>query len=60
MGNKKQYQKRNKYNTRKEINTRDYNIYSEYLKGISRNELAYKYFLSNKSIDRIILKEKYK
>ena len=49
-----------KNNTRKEINTRDYNIYSEYLKGVSRNELADKYFLSKKSIDRIIFKEKYK
>jgi Mor family transcriptional regulator len=48
-----------KNNTRKEINIRDYNIYFEYLKGVSRNELADKYFLSKKSIDRIILKGKY-
>lgn len=47
-------------NTRMEINIRDYNIYSEYVKGATRNELADKYFLSRKSIDRIILKEKSK
>lgn len=47
-------------NTRVEINIRDYNIYSEYRKGATRNELADKYFLSKKSIDRIILKEKSK
>lgn len=47
-------------NTRVEINIRDYNIYSEYVKGATRNELANKYFLSRKSIDRIILKEKSK
>lgn len=47
-------------NTRVEINIRNYNIYNEYMNGASRNELADKYFLSKKSIDRIILKEKSK
>lgn len=45
-------------NTRKEISIRDSHIYSDYVSGTSRNELAEKYFLSKKSIDRIILKEK--
>ena len=49
-----------KNNTRKEINLRDEAIYGEYVGGISRNQLADKYFLSKKSIDRIILKEKSK
>ncbi|MGL5616505.1 MAG: CD3324 family protein [Sarcina sp.] len=47
-------------NTRKEINKRDYNIYNEYANGATRMELAEKYFLSKKSIDRIILKVKSK
>ena len=47
-------------NTRKEINLRDSHIYDEYMNGVSRHELAEKYFLSKKSIDRIILKEKSK
>lgn len=46
--------------TKKEINLRDASIYSEYMKGVSRKTLAEKYFLSKKSIDRIILKEKSK
>ncbi len=49
-----------KNNTRKEINLRDEAIYGEYVAGISRKQLADKYFLSKKSIDRIILKEKSK
>lgn len=44
--------------TKKEIKLRDARIYSEYLSGASRKELSEKYFLSKKSIDRIILKEK--
>lgn len=44
--------------TKKEIKLRDARIYSEYLSGESRKELSEKYFLSKKSIDRIILKEK--
>lgn len=47
-------------NTRKKINERDCNIYNEYVNGASRIELAEKYFLSKKSIDRIILKVKSK
>lgn len=47
-----------KTNTRKEISIRNSNIYNEYMKGLSRIELAEKYFLSKKSIDRIILQEK--
>ncbi|GAA0764942.1 hypothetical protein GCM10008908_00790 [Clostridium subterminale] len=47
-------------NTREEINIRDHNIYFEYMNGANKNELADKYFLSKKSIDRIILKEKSK
>ena len=44
-------------NIREEIKLRDSNIYDEYINGISRINLAEKYFLSKKSIDRIILKE---
>lgn len=44
--------------TKKEIKLRDARIYSEYKSGICRKDLAAKYFLSKKSIDRIILKEK--
>ncbi|HAT4252469.1 TPA: hypothetical protein I9093_001779 [Clostridium perfringens] len=47
-------------NTRKKIDERNCNIYNEYLNGASRIELAEKYFLSKKSIDRIILKVKSK
>lgn len=45
-------------NTRKEIKLRDSHIYKEYTNGTSRTALEEKYFLSKKSIDRIILKEK--
>ncbi|MFR1316964.1 CD3324 family protein [Clostridium perfringens] len=47
-------------NTRKKIDERNCSIYNEYLNGSSRIELAEKYFLSKKSIDRIILKVKSK
>lgn len=47
-------------NIRKEIKLRNLNIYDEYKNGATRNFLAEKYFLSKKSIDRIILKEKSK
>ncbi|EEH99723.1 MULTISPECIES: CD3324 family protein [Clostridium] len=46
--------------TRDKINLRNYNIFKEYMDGVSRKDLAEKYFLSKKSIDRIILKEKSK
>lgn len=49
-----------KNNTRDELNERNCNIYSEYMSGTDRNTLADKYFLTKKSIDRIILKEKCK
>ena len=39
-----------KTNTRKEISIRNSNIYNEYMKGLSRIELAEKYFLSKKKI----------
>lgn len=45
---------------RNEIKLRDSKIYNEYNNGVSRIALAEKYFLSKKSIDRIILKEKSK
>ena len=37
---------------------RDKEIYREYLTGLKMNELAHKYFLSEKSIQRIIRKIK--
>ena len=49
-----------KNNTRKELEIRNTNIYNDFISGISRNMLAERYFLSKKSIDRIILKEKSK
>lgn len=49
-----------KTSTREEISIRNSTIYKEYIIGISRNDLAEKYFLSKKSIDRIILQEKNK
>ncbi|MGL6173646.1 MAG: CD3324 family protein [Cellulosilyticaceae bacterium] len=45
---------------RKEMILRNESIFKEYEKGINREVLAEKYFLSKKSIDRIILKEKNK
>ncbi len=47
-------------NTRKEIKIRNEDIYEEYNKGIDKESLATKYFLSRKSIDRIILQQKRK
>ena len=47
-------------NTRKELSVRNSKIYIDYKNGVSRHELAEKYFLSIKSIDRIVLKEKSK
>ncbi|MBU3136160.1 hypothetical protein KPL39_07740 [Clostridium gasigenes] len=49
-----------KTNTREEIKLRDLTIYDEYNSGTSKKFLAEKYFLSKKSIDRIILKERNK
>lgn len=47
-------------NTKEEIKLRNSHIYYEYMNGVNRITLAEKYFLSKKSIDRIILKEKTK
>ncbi|GAE32676.1 CD3324 family protein [Alkalihalobacillus hemicellulosilyticus] len=44
--------------TRRELNIRNSNIYTDYLSGIDINTLSVKYYLSSKSIQRIILKEK--
>lgn len=49
-----------KNNTRKELEIRNLSIYNDFISGISRKVLAERYFLSKKSIDRIILKEKSK
>ncbi|MDS0526038.1 CD3324 family protein [Clostridium sp. SHJSY1] len=46
--------------TREEINIRNSHIYYEYMNGAGRAALAEKYFLSKKSIDRIILEQKSK
>ena len=41
-------------NTRQELSARNKNIYLEFLKGAKTKELSRKYFLSTKSIQRII------
>ena len=48
----------NRTNTKEELAIRNIQIYRDYISGVKRNILAEKYFLSRKSIDRIILKEK--
>lgn len=45
---------------RKQLDLRNSNIYRDYLLGIKVNTLAEKYYLSSKSIQRIILQEKKK
>ncbi len=47
-----------KTNIRNELNTRNQQIYADYQQGYKAVELAKKYFLSEKSIQRIILKMK--
>lgn len=47
-------------NTRKELDLRDSTIYKDYLDGMVIDTLAEKYYLSSKSIQRIVLKEKRK
>ena len=42
--------------TRKELEIRNHGIYQDYLAGMKNPELAEKYFLSEKSIQRIIRK----
>jgi len=44
--------------TRKELDVRDFNIYNDYLSGADTVTLGKKYYLSSKSIQRIVLKEK--
>lgn len=44
--------------TKEELNLRNSKIYNDYLAGINLNSLAEKYYLSLKSIQRIILNEK--
>ncbi|AFS79764.1 putative metallo-beta-lactamase [Gottschalkia acidurici 9a] len=46
--------------TREEIKIRNKAIYEEYNRGIDKKSLSIKYFLSKKSIERIILHEKRK
>lgn len=46
--------------TKKELDFRNSNIYNDYLLGINVHSLSEKYFLSLKSIQRIVLKEKVK
>lgn len=45
-------------NTRRELKERDCRILQDFLDGASRQELAARYFLSEKSIGRIINQEK--
>lgn len=44
--------------SKKQTSERNYSIYKDYQKGISMNQLSEKYYLSLKSIQRIILKIK--
>ncbi|KOS63126.1 hypothetical protein FJQ98_25020 [Lysinibacillus agricola] len=44
--------------TRKEMDVRNANIYNDYLSGMNTATLVEKYYLSSKSIQRIVLKEK--
>lgn len=44
--------------SKKQINLRDCEIYHKYKNGACANDLAEEYFLSLKSIQRILLKEK--
>lgn len=47
-------------NIKNEIKTRNHNIYMKYINGTSVEVLATEYYLSEKSIQRIILEEKKK
>ena len=46
--------------TKRQLRLRDQEIYHKYVNGFSSTELAEEYYLSQKSIQRIILKEKKK
>ena len=45
-------------NSKKEIHIRNSKIYEDYKRGIKVKDLAEKYFLSDKSIQRIVLQKK--
>jgi Mor family transcriptional regulator len=45
-------------NTKHELNNRNAQIYADYKKGMKTSELATKYYLSIKSIQRIVLASK--
>lgn len=45
-------------NTKERLNARDKNIYQDYLDGLKVDELTEKYYLSDKSIWRILRKMK--
>lgn len=45
---------------RKELQERNKKIYDEYELGLCKNQLAERYFLSEKSIERILLNEKHR
>lgn len=47
-----------KTKTKKDLAKRNFKIYNDYLNGMSTASLSEKYFLSTKSIQRIILKKK--
>lgn len=47
-------------NTRQELEERNNRIFSDYLNGMGTNDLSNKYFLSEKSIQRIIYNIKHK
>lgn len=55
-GNKKEWG--TKTSTRKELQQRNMQIYEDYLAGNSLQELSEKYYLSLKSIQRIIRKQR--
>ena len=48
----------NNTSTRQELDLRNKKIYSDYLAGIDMNTLSERYYLSVKSVQRIVLKEK--
>ncbi|KNY28727.1 CD3324 family protein [Pseudobacteroides cellulosolvens] len=56
LGNKKEWGSNT--STRKELNQRNIQVYEDYLAGNSLKELSEKYFLSLKSIQRIIREQR--
>lgn len=56
--NEKRQQWGSNTSTRAELNKRNESIYSDYQSGMKTSELAEKYFLSLKSIQRIVLQLK--